>query len=326
MILPWQQNEWEQLVRLAKAARIPHALLFVGLSGMGKLHMAEQFARLLLCQQKTPFAEDCGTCHSCCLFVGKVHPNVMWITPEKEGHAIKVDQIRMLTDFINQSALQGEYRVIIIHPANNMNLNAANALLKTLEEPSANTILILIGDQTARLPATILSRCQRIIFKKPDASVALTWLQQELNDHTEKPALLLKIASGAPLAAKQLAEEEVLPTRLTLLQALCDLIHKQADPIKIAAKFQEIEILPFIDIALSFIMDVLQLQVGSEEITNQDYKTQLIEVKQTTRMEANVKWMEYLQQIRSKICLGLNVNKQLMMESVLIHWAVSPNH
>ena len=145
MIFPWQQKEWRQLCRAKESGRLPHALLFSGLAGIGKTQLADYFSRLLLCQQfQTEYDPKCQ-CHSCRLAEGRAHPNVLWITPEKEGQAIKVDQIREVSDFIYQSARQGEYNIVVIHPANQMNVNAANALLKTLEEPPHGSLLILIS-------------------------------------------------------------------------------------------------------------------------------------------------------------------------------------
>src|SRR5579872_5278359 len=234
-MFPWQKQQWQHLVRLKHEHSLPHALLLTGLAGTGKVEFANSFTHWLLCQ--TPAANNmpCLQCHHCRLITGKTHPNVLWITSEKKGQAIKVDQIRYVTEFINQSALQGDYRIVIIHPANAMNINAANALLKTLEEPSTGSLLILISDQLRGLPATILSRCQRIIFPSPHSEEALPWLKKQLQQSEIDPVFLLKLANGAPCAALQFIQDDVLPSRQKLLQSLFLLHQKQGNPVKLAA-------------------------------------------------------------------------------------------
>ncbi|TAK77462.1 MAG: DNA polymerase III subunit delta' [Gammaproteobacteria bacterium] len=308
-MFPWQQKQWQQLLRLKQENCLPHALLLTGIAGTGKAIFADSFSRLLLCQNN-----NCNTCHHCRLIAGRAHPNVLWIEPEKPGHAIKVDQIRYVNEFINQSGLQGDYRLVIIHPANAMNANAANALLKTLEEPSANAILMLISDQSQRLPATIISRCQRMLFPPPKQEEALAWLKQQPIDAAIDLELLLKLANGAPLAAMKLMKDDLLSQRQALFQ--------QGDPIKLAAKMQEMDLLQLIDFILSWVMDLLRLQVGDDgsRIINQDYKKQLMQAAQQTELSSSTKFIDYLQQLRGEINRGINLNKQLTIENILIKW------
>jgi len=319
---PWQADQWDYLLRLKQQNRLPHALLFAGIAGTGKAIFADRFSRLLLCQQPTLSNQPCYHCHACRLIEGRAHPNVLWIEPEKEGHAIKVDQIRDANEFIYQSALQGEYRIIIIHPANSMNTNAANALLKTLEEPSSGAVIILISDSFSRLPATILSRCQRILFPRPHQTQALQWLQSELANPATDPALLLKLAHGAPLAALKLVQENQLAGRQILFDALALLAKRQGDPLKSAANVQNMEPVQLLDYMLSWTMDLLRLQlgVGAENLLNTDYKEQLTALSERTDPQRNVKLMADLQRLRAEIYAGIHLNKTLLVESVLIQW------
>ncbi len=324
-LFPWQQKQWQQLWRVKQENSLAHALLFVGIPGVGKAAFADNFSRVLLCQSITSNAVasyPCYTCHSCRLIEGKTHPNVLWVEPEKKGQAIKVDQIRDVSDFINQSALQGDYRIVIIHPANAMNASAANALLKTLEEPPVGALLILISDQKQGLPATILSRCQRIVFPPPKQEEARVWLKQHITDSTLDIELLLKLAHGAPLAAMQLMQEDLLSQRQTLLQALYGLRQQQANPVTVAAKLQEMDAVKVIDFVLSWVMDLLRLQVNADKnsIINKDYEPQLAALAQQIPIKSNNQLMIYLQQLRGQISNGINLNKQLMIENILIKW------
>src|SRR5690348_7730311 len=99
MIFPWQTQQWNKLWHAKESNRLPHALLFVGIPGTGKMQFADNFARALLCQESITEGA-CYRCHACRLITGKSHPNVLWVEPEKDGHAIKVDQIRAVNEFI----------------------------------------------------------------------------------------------------------------------------------------------------------------------------------------------------------------------------------
>ncbi len=346
MRLPWQTQQWQQLWHAKQEHRLPHALLFAGMAGTGKFQFANHFAATLLCQKLAIPAEEAqgalrpnlarsapcassaetsgDTCHSCRLMAGKVHPNMLWITPEKEGQAIKIDQIREVFEFIHQTSLQGEYRIVIIHPANQMNLNAANALLKTLEEPPAGSLLILISNQLSPLPATILSRCQSIFFPCPPIEQALPWLKEQLTSkEAVNPLLLLRLTQGAPLAALQFVQEGVLSVRQHLFQTLYALSQQQADPIKAATTLSDIDLIRFLDFMLSWILDILRLQLdgNTNAIMNEDFATQITELHQDTLLHHNIKFMDYLQQLRGQICAGINMNKQLLIESVLVRWS-----
>lgn len=323
MIYPWQTEQWQQLLRTTQENRLPHALLFVGIRGTGKAHFAESFVRAQLCQHSGHTADntDC-VCHACRLITGRSHPNVLWVEPEKEGSAIKIDQVRDITEFVNQTSLQGEHRFVVINPANNMNANAANALLKTLEEPSAGAIMILISEQASHLPATILSRCQHLHFPQPKTELAFAWLTKKLPDNTPDPELVLRLANGAPLAALQLVQDETLSARLNLLQILYALSQKQADPIKSATTIQALDTLHILDFTLTWIIDLLRLHVGGDvnEIINKDFIPQLTDMHQRTLLRNVAQYMDYLQQLRSQISKGINLNKQLMIENLLIRW------
>jgi DNA polymerase-3 subunit delta' len=333
MVFPWQIKQWQQIWRAKQENRLAHALLVAGVGGTGKAQFVESFVRAYCCKHSKTTASDCVptdecSCHACRLIKGRAHPNVLWIEPEKIGSAIKVDQIRDISDFINQTSLQEEYRIVIVNPADEMNINAANALLKTLEEPSPGSILILISNHPAQLPATILSRCQRIIFPRPDKALALTWLNKQLSSHNKKSEikhdgeLLLRLAHGAPLAAMQLVKNEILSARTHLFQTLYSLSQKQTDPIQAAAKIQDLEPIAFLDFMLTWIMDLLKLHLGcaKDEIINQDFAPQLITLQHQGFLNATKNYMNYLQHIRGQIQMGINLNKQLMIENVLIRW------
>ncbi len=216
---PWQKSDWERLQTTRH--RLPQALLLHGLAGIGKVELAQAFARSLLCQHPQADGHACGACAACRWFGQGTHPDFRLLQPgalsegeegEEEGgkskkkpsKQIKIEQIRALADFVSLSAHQGGRRVVLIHPAESMNPNAANALLKMLEEPPADLLFILVSHQSQRLLPTILSRCLDFPLGVPDAAVAIEWLQQQ---GVAKAAEALAMAGFAPLQAQSQVDD-----------------------------------------------------------------------------------------------------------------------
>lgn len=280
MILP--------LIEAKRLNRLPHALLFLGPNNIGKKEAARAFANTVLCSQSDNKGNPCQTCHACRLIQANSHPDLILIEPEEGARNIKIDQIRQVVDFVNESAMQGGYRVIIIHPANAMNTNAANALLKTLEEPSQNTLFILITHQKSDLPATITSRCQRIVFSGAD---------NPLDDAT----LIL---------------------RQDIYNGLHALSQRKTDPLQLAAQIQESELTTIFHLLFSWTRDLLRYKLtnSSTEIINSDYDKILIDVNQKISQQHILKFYDLIQQRYKTVTSSLNLNKQLLIEEIFTHW------
>lgn len=326
MKYPWQEKQWKQVWSAYQAGRLPHGLLLTGMAGIGKLHFAEHLAQALLCQKMAASDEPCGLCHACRLALTAAHPNIHLVTPEKEGHAIKVDQIRDLAEFVQQSSMQQGLRIVIINPAHSMNVNAANALLKTLEEPAEGAIIILVTDQAGSILPTIKSRCQRILFPRPEQEIALKWLSQadsasSSDDIRDEQAL--RLAHGAPLAALAIKKDDILPLRTELFRALSDLANKKADPLALAAKWQKSDPVQWLDLLAGWTADLLRLQLGADaaQLHNQDFAAELTTTAANIPIKRNQHVMQRAVKMRGQLSAGLNYNKQLLMESLLIHWA-----
>jgi DNA polymerase III subunit delta' len=320
-IFSWQTAVWEQLSQAKQQNILPHALLFVGIDGIGKSHFANLFANLILCK-KADNAAACGDCHDCHLFRAKSHPDYLWVEPEATGKIINVDQIRALIKRVNETTMQNGFRVIVINPATSMNQNAANALLKTLEEPTPNTLIILICNQGMRLPATVISRCQKVIFHKPAHSDAVNWLREKLSDDKIDPQLLLKLADGAPLKALAWLQEDLFSLRVDLYQGLHALSKGEADPLQLAAKWQDADQTCLVDLLLSWLTDLLRYKLTNDQTTlvNSDYKNEIAKVSVELLKNNLLAYMDHLQQIRQYLAASLNLNKQLLVEDLLIRW------
>ena len=224
---PWNEPVLESLKKARE--RLPHALLMHGPRGVGKLALAERFVQLLLCEHRDPAVRPCGKCDACRWYLAGNHPDFRRVEPEaiakmpppaeaeaEEGSEtparrtkqpsiiIAVEQVRALADFLNLGSHRGALRIALVHPAEDMNANAANALLKGLEEPPAGAMFILVSHRPARLLPTVRSRCVAVPVPIPPANVALRWLASE---GIANPDRWLAFAGGAPLQAMEYAEQ-----------------------------------------------------------------------------------------------------------------------
>ena len=198
-IYPWLQGHWTFFMQRLEADKLAHALMIEGPSGVGKTELAQTMVARLLCRENQPRA--CGQCRSCQLLCGAAHPDYFNLQPEEGSNVIKVDQVRDVIGKLDLTTSISERKVAYIHPAEAMNAAAANALLKSLEEPAGNTILILVSDNPGRLPITIRSRCQSIVVNQPDARLVHDWLEEISKATPEQVRAAFQAAGGSPLRA-----------------------------------------------------------------------------------------------------------------------------
>ena len=207
--------------------RLPHALLLHGPKGIGKLQLAEHFARFLLCEGRGAAAQPSGRCEGCRWIGAGSHPDLRIVEPEamarqapgedadaeaevtargkkKPSIEIRIEQIRQLDDFIHMGSHRARRRVAILHPAEDMNVPTANALLKNLEEPPPGAVFILVSHRPARLLPTVRSRCVQLPLAAPSPDAAARWLGAQ---GVQDAARWLAFAGGAPLRAAQLAAD-----------------------------------------------------------------------------------------------------------------------
>jgi len=235
--LPWHEEDWARLATARQQARLPHALLLRGPAGLGKRRFAEHLAHALLCPAPTREGDPCQTCTSCRQAAAGSHPDIVRVSPEEPGRQIKIGAIRQLTARSVLSAQPNAYRVCVIDPADAMNPAAANALLKTLEEPAAKTVLLLVSSRPDRLPATVRSRCQALSFRIPPTPLAQAWLKEQgpvtgLED-------CLPLAAGAPLTALEAAAQDWLGDARRLAEDLAGLAARGINPLQVVEKWEE---------------------------------------------------------------------------------------
>ncbi|HPY40726.1 MAG TPA: DNA polymerase III subunit delta', partial [Thiolinea sp.] len=198
-IYPWHQTIWLQLQAAFIQQQLPHALLFSGETGCGHEQLVYSLAQSLLCLQPNAKGVACKHCRSCTVFAAQAHPDFMLLAVAEDKQAITVDQVRSLDRFLELSHSYSPNRVVVILEAEAMNNNAANSLLKSLEEPTNNSYILLFTKQVAKLLPTIRSRCQQLRMPLPSQILALEWLKQ--HSLPDQAVNLLSLAKGRPLAA-----------------------------------------------------------------------------------------------------------------------------
>lgn len=318
--LPWQVSLWQRAGAWLQSDRLPHALMLTGVEGSGKQLFASAFAALALCRQPEN-GRACGHCHSCRQFAAGAHPDYHCITLAEEKNAILVDQIRELCATLALTSLHGGRKLAVLSPADAMNSNAANSLLKTLEEPAPGTLLILVTAQPARLPATVRSRCQLLSMAAPATQAALDWLDGT-ESRSDWPALI-GIAGGGPLLAMQLAGVPLMRERLGMFQMLVDLRSNKLNPLQCAGALSR-EPLPLVlRLLQTWTMDLVRL--GSAAFTappaliNADARVLL----QSALVGLNLRALHaYLGRLNQAAALAATtVNAQLLLEDLLLQWS-----
>lgn len=314
----WLTPTYQQLSHLHEMGRLPHAVLLEGAEGIGKRALAEVFAQQLLCGAQGS-QKPCGQCKNCLLFIQHTHPDFQWVEPEEKGKQIKVQQIRGLADFVGTHAQQGGYRVIVIAPAEAMNIAASNALLKGLEEPGEDTLFLLITDRPGQILPTIKSRCQRVFLPTPTFSESVSWLEQQ---SVISPALALRLSGGAPLTAKVLAEGSALDQRAQLIESLKKTAgHKMSVPeaAKIWAKGDLLQTLGWLGSLVNDMIRYSQLQQFTE-CQNKDAEKLIIRASQRIEVSALFAFSDKIQEYRQLLLVKHNPNPQLLCEDLLIAW------
>jgi DNA polymerase-3 subunit delta' len=307
---PWQQSEWQRLCEQLEHDKLPHALFLTGPEGIGKRQFASAFARLLLCdapQQRVP----CGACRGCLLNAAGTHPDFVSVMPEDGSKVIKIQQIRELTDFVANTAQQGGRKLVLIAPAEAMNANAANALLKSLEEPAGRTVLLLVSHSPSYVMPTIRSRCQQIRFPVPPLAQSLAWLAN-LTAGTD-PAPLLQQCGGAPLAALALLGSDRLEQRQKLHNDLLALRAQQLSAVDAAQRWNTLEPLDVVEWLVLYLHES-QRSAGADRCPGIVAELAQVPAQRVFRL------YDKLLRQKKQLLSGANPNKQLVLEELALDW------
>ena len=316
--LPWQLSVWHRLDQARSALRLPHALIICGPAGLGKRHFARALTARLLCHGKDDASIACGVCKSCVLMRSGAHPDFLDVTVEEGRTAIRVQQIRRLTGFLDLTSSLGPNKAALVESAQRMNENAANSLLKTLEEPPSGSYLVLVTETPARLPATIRSRCQLVRLPKADAAEALAWLAG--NGSPAQARLAVELSRGAPLVARELLAGGYLQQRQARLAEFLDLARGRADPLPIAAAWAKEGAAEILAMVNDWLEDLLRLAITGDAglLRNPDLARDLQEVVAGMRAATLFTVLDRAREAR-RLC-DTTVTPQLLLEGLLVKW------
>jgi DNA polymerase-3 subunit delta' len=332
---PWQQQSWERIHQQVAQDKIPHAVLLSGQQGIGKWHFAESLADYLLCL--SPKADlACGQCRSCQLIKAGTHPDKKWLVPDEAGKAIKIDQVRALSQFIANTSQQGGRQVVLLGPVEQLNINSANALLKSLEEPAGNTVLILVSHALNGVMATIRSRCQLLPLVCPSRPVALAWLEKLQVDNA---STLLTLSGGAPLIAKGMIEGDYLD-HLTVFVHTIDRLSQPSSPADVPDISMARGLMPlsinhitewWLQIIHNIVSNVANQPTGAADSNSYIINDELTISQRVLRItyqgrRLNKQWLykfsDKLLALRQQQLRGANPNMQLLVEELILDWQV----
>ncbi len=327
---PWHAATWGALVDRHTQGRLPHALLIDGPAGIGRHAFARRFAAALLCETPDKMGGDaCGVCRSCKLFTAGSHPDFHHLRRLLKGEylagkkltqdatRIRVDQVRELGTTLSMSAQQGGWKVALVDPADLMMPEAANALLKTLEEPTRQTLLMLVATHRGRLLPTIRSRCQRLPLTPPPREQGIDWLAAQGVSDSEA---LLALADGSPLLALTLADEGAVKARQEAFETLGGIQSGRNDPIAVAAKWSGNDPARLFGWLGSWLVDMIRLKSGAEPRTldNRDLADHMQALIDTIDLVYLFARLDELQRARKLV--ETQVNHQLLCEDLLLGW------
>ena len=321
--LPWTQPVSDRIIQQYDKQRLGHALLLVGQEGVGKRLLLRELSQFLLCtdQQQGP----CGQCGSCHLFNAGSHPDLLMVEPEEKGKQIKIEQVRKVTEFVNTTAQRGHSKVVLLGPAEAMNVNASNALLKSLEEPSTNITLLLYSHQPSGLLATIKSRCQQFPVYGPNFNQALTWLQQNSEAELSEPAAnsVLRLASGAPLKALDMIEQDVHVQYMQFCQNMMDLQNRQVQWNELLTKWKNWDMQNILQWFYGLLLDAQKQKAGlvdAQALSMLELAAQTQQVAQRAQYGQIEQALQKLTESQQAYRGQANPNPTMITESLLIDW------
>ncbi|MDU6536317.1 DNA polymerase III subunit delta' [Mixta calida] len=315
---PWLNPVYRQVIMQHQAGRAHHALLVQALPGMGDGELVWAISRWLLCQRRDGL-KSCGQCHGCQLMLAGTHPDWHRLATEKGKSALGIDSVRDVNEKLFNHAQQGGAKVVWLPDAGQLTEAAANALLKTLEEPPQNTWFFLSSPEPSRLLPTLRSRCLRLHLAPPDEQQSLAWLQKQHQGEPEAIRTALRLSSGAPGAALSLLETQ----NWTQRQALCDALSValEEDVLALLPQLNHDNAVARIAWLTTLLTDALKWQQsGDRFLTNTDRPQLVQQLAQRLPAAALDKSLRQWLLCRDRLSHIVAVNRELLLTEQLLNW------
>lgn len=292
-------HQWHWVELALKHRRLPQALMFIGSKQTRVATFVRRLVSIILCHNECASSLDkphsCMNCKSCHLLKSDTHPDLQWITLEATGGVIKIDQIRLLQEEAYQTPICSRHKIIVIEPADKMNLAASNALLKVLEEPPSSVYFMLIAEQITTLPATILSRCQKVIFPCPQLH-------------------LFHDVDGLDSSRAKIGEQTV-----EMLTSLCDMIEDKISLCALSSMWSSFEFNDLIEWLYWITAQVIQIQFTQTFLPDQEPYRRLSTLMPTVGL---FKQLDRLKAISKKLSHNISMNTLLTLDTLLLGYKV----
>lgn len=324
-LLPTATAAWDHLRQAQQQARLGQSLLLSGGPGLGKAALAEALIAALLCEQSpSDDLQACGVCRCCHLLSVGNHPDLLRVGPEEEGKAIPVDAVREASIFLQCTPQVAARRILYLAPAEAMQHAAANALLKTLEEPGPRAQIILLSHQASRLLATIRSRCQKITLRPLPEADLLTWLTQQQTLDPNVATAIARISYGSPQTALHwLGDDRLAKRRAWLVAFLALPSDTPAAALALAGQWAKEAALADVLMAVHGVLaDVLRLRLGlGEQILNLDCVDLIraLDIDLAALLALEMAWRQ------AYLAKRQNLNLLLVLEGLLLDWQNAKN-
>ena len=311
----WQQNVWQKFLSCVNNGRLPHAILLTAPAGHGVDALAMAMGRYLLCLARFE-SNVCGNCKGCKLVVAGSHPDLFYIELEEKATQIKIDQVREVAEFINKTPQQGGFKIVIVTTAEKMNINAANALLKNLEEPAGETLIILVSENPQYLIPTIRSRCNKMMIAVPNHQQAIHWLKE--NNITGAEQVLLE-AAGAPLTVLNWYQSNYFDDRKLFLAGLKEIADGVVSPITVAKRWLELDCGMLLFWMLSWIELLIKEYADETLPVNSELSQRIPSVKQLSYHNL-FRFRDRLCAKKAQFVHSNNLNLTLFVEELTLDW------
>ena len=315
---PWQKQIWSNFCDTAKSQKLPHAILFDGPAGVGVEKLTLAAARYLLCL--SPLDDvACGRCRSCSLLNSGANPDLLVIGLEEGATQIKVDQVRRCVEFDAKTSHFEVHKVIVVMAAESMNVNAANALLKNLEEPIGKTRFLLSCENVDSLLPTIRSRCQRVSTSLPSLHEALEWIG-ETEFSSEQLQTWFSRFGGAPVAVKNALSAGVVEALSQFAHGLSQMATHQRGAISVSADWKKLDVDTLFSVQFWVLEELIRATMLKESVnTDLAALTDVLPSLMPKRIFAyREKLLGRLSQWRSQS----NPNVALLVEEMALDWQV----
>ncbi|PJG83906.1 DNA polymerase III subunit delta' [Caviibacterium pharyngocola] len=310
-LYPWLQPYYDKIIDAFRRGRGHHALLFKSEQGVGVEQLIRATAQRLICTQPHENA-PCGQCHACRLLVAGNHPDVYYLASQ-ENRDIGIEQVREINEKLTQFAQQNGNKILFVKEAERLTESAANAMLKTLEEPRPNTYFLLQTDVSAPLLATIYSRCQVWTIHLPAERIALNWLAQQGEWSAEEREIALRVNYGRPLSALTMLQQNLLEKRKMFLRQFW-LFYSRRSPLELLPFFDNALIFQQLDWLASFLSDALKAKLGiSQGLINTDLARGIEQFNAQQSAQDLLQANAIIAKVRSDLAQINGVNQELIL-------------